>query len=385
MTAEGRPIVLAAGGTGGHIFPAEALAEELLRRNERVVLVTDKRFAGYSCGALAGVETHAIAAGGLRGGVMGKMSSAFKIAFGVLQARRKLSRLRPAAVVGFGGYPSFPTVLSAARMGIPAVIHEQNSVLGRANRLLAPRVAVVATSFPQTQLLREQDMAKVRMTGNPVRAAVSAIHFVPYPVLADGGMMRILVTGGSQGASVFGQVIPAALAALPSVLRTRIRIDQQCRPGDLEVTRAAYEAIGVSADLATFFTDIPARLASCHLVIARAGASTVAELSAAGRPAILVPLPGAMDNHQHLNASAFEHAGAGWLMPQDGFTAAALAARLEALLSLPATLQAAAERARMSGRIGAARELADVVMELIDQGNGGRRTPVGEKIKNKAA
>lgn len=369
MTVEPRPIVLAAGGTGGHTFPAEALAEEMQRRGEHLVLVTDRRFAGYSHGALASIEMHTIVSGGLRGGLLGKATSAFKIGIGMLQARRILSRLRPAAVVGFGGYPSFPTVMAATRMGIPTVIHEQNSVLGRANRLLASHVTAIATSFPDTRMLREQDASKARLTGNPVRMAVSAIHFVPYPTLAESGKMRLLVTGGSQGAAIFSQIIPAAVAALPPPLRARIRIDQQCREADLEATRAAYEAIGVNADLAAFFTDIPARLASCHLVIARAGASTVAELAAAGRPAILVPLPGAMDNHQHFNASAFEQAGAGWLMPQDGFTAASLSARLEAFLSLPVTLQNAALRARQAGRISAAGDLADMVMRHIRGGN----------------
>lgn len=359
-----RPIVLAAGGTGGHIFPAEAVAEALLARGMRVILITDKRFARFQTGALTQVETRTIHAGTLKRGLMGKLTGVAGIGIGIVQAGLLLRRLKPRVVVGFGGYPSFPTMLAASRMGLPTIIHEQNAVLGRANRLLARRVKRIATSFAQTLMVEPRDEGKIVFTGNPVRAGVRAVHAVPYPSLDQDGKMQILVTGGSQGASVFSDILPAAIAALPPALRGRIRIDQQCRAADLEATRAAYAQLGVSAHLAHFFSDIPSRLASAHLVIARSGASTVAELTVAGRPAILVPYPHAMDNHQYFNANALEDAGGGWVMPQDGFTASALSARLEAFLGLPSTLAKAAENARRIGQPDAALHLANHALDL---------------------
>lgn len=356
-------IVLAAGGTGGHIFPAEALAEELLSRGYEAVLITDKRFADYK-GILGSLPRHTVRAGTLGRGVIGKITAVADISVGIFQARSLLNRIHPIAVVGFGGYPSFPTVYAARWLGIPTVMHEQNSVLGRANRLLIKKVDAIATSFPETRFVNEEYQNKITLTGNPVRSAIRSLSAIPYSELLQDGNIRILVTGGSQGASVFSQIVPAAISALPGALRARIRIDQQCRPADLESTRAAYSQINVSADTSTFFTDIPARLASAHLVIARAGASTIAELTAAGRPSILVPLPTAMDNHQYYNANALEEVGGGWMMPQEGFTAAALSARIEAFLNLPESLARAAGLARKAGKINAARDLANLVLQV---------------------
>lgn len=356
------PVVLAAGGTGGHIFPAEALAEVLLAKGERVVLVTDHRFGHYKSGALSNIEIRTIHAGTVTGAWHKKIIGAAGILLGIAQARSVLKQLKPKVVVGFGGYPSFPTVFSAASQGIPTIIHEQNSVLGRANRMLAGRVDVIATSFPGTQMLAEKDAGKVAVIGNPVRASIRALRDVPYSSLMQDGKMHILVTGGSQGASIFSQVIPEAIAQLPMSLRARIRLDQQCREQELAATKAIYEQLGVNADLATFFADVPARLAVSHLVIARSGASTVSELAVAGRPGILVPLPTAMDNHQYYNANAFEEVGGGWVMAQDGFTAAALAARLEAFLTAPDTLAKAAENARKLGTPDAAEKLAALAL-----------------------
>jgi UDP-N-acetylglucosamine--N-acetylmuramyl-(pentapeptide) pyrophosphoryl-undecaprenol N-acetylglucosamine transferase len=362
-------IVLAAGGTGGHVFPAEALAEELRSRGHRVILITDKRGNDYK-GILASLERYAVRAGTFGRGFASKMTASADIFIGMIQARRLLVRLRPQVVVGFGGYPSFPTVMAAGWLGIPAVIHEQNSVLGRANRLLVKRIDAIATTFPQTRFIGDEYISKVVLTGNPVRSAIRALHDVPYPELSQDGTIRILVTGGSQGAAIFSQIIPAAIAALPGALRSRIRIDQQCRERDLEATRAAYAQMNISADLSAFFTDIPARLASAHLVIARAGASTIAELAVAGRPSILVPLPTSMDNHQYYNANALEELGAGWMMPQEGFTAAALSTRIEAFLSLPESLARAAACAHKAGKVNAARDLAALVLRVA--GNGSR-------------
>lgn len=376
-SSEKQPIVLAAGGTGGHIFPAEALAEALIRMGERVVLVTDKRFANFKTGVFSELEVRTIHAGSpAGGGLHKKIIGAAGLTVGIFQAGSVLRKLKPKAVVGFGGYPSFPTVFAASGQGIPTLIHEQNSVLGRANRMLAGRVDVIATSFPATLMLAERDAAKVVMTGNPVRAAVRALKDIPYSTIPQDGKMHILVTGGSQGASVFSEVMPAAIAMLPANLRERVRIDQQCRGAEeLAKTRAAYAELNVNADLSTFFVDVPARLAASHLVIARSGASTVSELSVAGRPGILVPLPTSMDNHQYYNANAFEEVGGGWVMAQDGFTPASLSARLESFLTAPATLAKAAENAKKLGAPDAAEKLAKLV---VDRGswmvNGGNKS-----------
>jgi len=361
------PIVLAAGGTGGHIFPAEALAEVLIKKGERVVLVTDQRFANYQSGALSQVELRTIHAGTIGGSWHKKVLGAAGILLGIGQARGVLRSLKPRVVVGFGGYPSFPTVFAAAGMNIPTVIHEQNSVLGRANRLLAGRVDHIATSFPTTQMLAQKDAGKMRFTGNPVRASIRALREVPYSTLVQDGKMHILVTGGSQGASVLSQIVPEAIALLPANLRARVRLDQQCREADLAATRTRYEELGVNADLSTFFADVPARLAVSHLMIARAGASTVCELAVAGRPGILVPYPQAMDNHQYHNADALEQVGGGWVMAQDGFTPQALAARLEAFLNAPESLAKAAENAKTLGVPDAAEKLAELVISSAER------------------
>lgn len=357
-------IILAAGGTGGHVFPAEALAEEILAAGNRVALVTDKRFH-YSKGTLGKIPRYTIRSGTFGRGFFGKVTALADTGIGVAQAMSLLRKLAPSVVVGFGGYPSFPTMYAATILGIPTVIHEQNSVLGRANRMLVKRVGSIATTFPDTRFIPPEVASKVTLTGNPVRAAVRALREVPYSEIMDDGTMRLLVTGGSQGASIFSAVVPKAIAALPQEIRQRIRIDQQCREVDIEPTRAAYQQMGVSADVSSFFSDIPARLASAHLVIARAGASTLAELMASGRPSIVVPLPTAMDNHQYFNANSLESSGSGWTMPQDGFTPEALSARLEAFIRLPGTLVRAAAAAREAGKENAAERLCALVQSVI--------------------
>lgn len=374
-----QPIILAAGGTGGHIFPAEALAEVLMSQGERVVLITDSRFAQFKTGALAKVEIRTIRAGTVGGSLYKKIKGGVFLGLGILQARKMLKELKPKVVVGFGGYPSFPTVFAAPKLGIPTVIHEQNSVLGRANRLLAPRVSRIAMSFPDTQMLAQQYVSKISMTGNPVRTSIRALKDVPYASISQDGKMHLLVTGGSLGATVFSEVVPAALAKLPAGLRARIRIDQQCREADIVQCTQLYKQMGVNVDLAPFFVDLPARLAGSHLVIARAGASTVSELAAAGRPGILVPLPSAMDNHQYYNGQALEAVGGGWVMTQDGFTADSLAARLEAFLTAPATLTKAAENAKLLGSPDAAEKLAALVLQVS------RREPFADAAEKVSA
>ncbi len=365
------PIVLAAGGTGGHVFPAQALAAELAARGRALALITDRRGADFE-GAIDRDAIHAVPAASVSGrGLAGRLRGLAAIGLGVLQARRLLGRLGPAGVVGFGGYASVPAVLAATRMGLPSVIHEQNAVLGRANRLLAPRVRAIATSFAATAQICPADAGKAEHTGNPVRPEIAALADLPYRAPEADGRLELLVTGGSQGARVMSDVVPAALAALPEGLRRRLHVVQQCRAEDLDRVRASYAGAAIEAELAPFFGDLAARLAAAHLVVARAGASTIAEIAAAGRPAILVPYPHATDDHQSANANAFAASGAGWPMPEPGFTPEALAARVTSLAETPALLAEAARAARAEGRADAARRLADLVERRMPS-NGGR-------------
>ncbi len=358
------PIVLATGGTGGHVFPAQALARALIARGYRLVLVTDRRGSAYG-GLLGDLETHRIRAAGISGrGLTAKISAVLQLGLGLLQARRLLKQLGPRAVVGFGGYPSVPTMVAAAQLRLKTVIHEQNAVLGRANRILAPRADRIATAFDTVAMLQEADAGRAVRTGNPVRPEIVAAAR-PYQVPADDGPIEILVTGGSQGASIFAEIIPAALAALPDDIRARLKVTQQCRESDLDTVRRSYAAGGIAAELATFITDMPERLARAHLAICRSGASTVAELAAAGRPAIMIPYPHAIDDHQRENAARLCDAGGGWHLPQADANAAALSALVGALLAEPAKLQRAAACAARIGVPDATERLADVVCELI--------------------
>lgn len=360
------PIIITAGGTGGHIFPAQALAEWLLEHDEEVHFITDERFVKFSQGALNEVSTTTIRAARSPSSVLGVAKTAFGSLRGIGYAMRLIHKLKPKAVVGFGGYVSFPTMAAALFSGVPTIIHEQNAVLGRANRMLAPYMTGIATSFAQTRRLEGRANKRTYVTGNPVRAGILAVRNIAYADVTADSMLHLLVTGGSQGATIFSQVVPRAIAQLPVELRGRIRIDQQCREADIEKARATYRELGVNAHLATFFADMPAKLASSHLLICRAGASSIAELTAAGRPAILVPYPSAMDNHQYYNAGALEDAGGGWVMPQEGFTEEALGKRLEILLNAPETLKTAAARARAVGNINATANLGELVLELAD-------------------
>jgi UDP-N-acetylglucosamine--N-acetylmuramyl-(pentapeptide) pyrophosphoryl-undecaprenol N-acetylglucosamine transferase len=357
------PFVLAAGGTGGHLFPALALAAELVGHGRPVHLLTDSRADAFGA-QLPGVEIHNVRAGRLGGGPVQAAYGLAGLAAGTVQARRLLRRLTPAAVIGFGGYPSAPTMLAATSLGLPTMIHEQNGVLGRANRLLAPRVGRIATGFPQTAGLRPADRIRAVHTGNPVRPAILALGDAEYTPSAAGEPVELLVLGGSQGAHIFAEIVPAALASLPQELRRRLRVSQQARPEDLAAIVERYAMAGIAAEIETFFTDVPQRLARAHLVICRAGASTVAELAAIGRPALLVPYPHATDDHQTANARAFAAAGGGRVIPQADFRPDALAADLEVLLADGAPLAAMAERAAAFGRRDAASRLAAVALAL---------------------
>ena len=357
-------IVLAAGGTGGHVFPAEALARELLGRGLRVALMTDNRGNKFSDDLP--IPVYRTRASSLRKGIVGKVLSILTMGIGIFQAESRMRKLKPAAVVGFGGYPSVPAVYAAAGMNIPILLHEQNAVIGRANRMLMNRAAIVAMSFPHVTGLKPDSKVRLVQTGNPVRPPFVALRGTPYPALNnDEAPVRILVLGGSLGARVFSSVVPQALALLPEQMKRRIVIAQQCRKENLEAARAAFAGVGIDAELAPFFHDVPERMGAAHLVICRAGGSTIAELTAIGRPSILVPFPHGHAGEQTANAEALAEAGGAWLIPEQAFTPEALAVRLESLIALPATLAKTAAAARGWGKITAADNLADCVEEII--------------------
>ena len=368
-----RHFVLAAGGTGGHMIPAHALAAELMRRGHRVALITDDRGARFP-GLFAGVQTHILPAGRLAGGPMGWLRGLRAIRHGREMARQLYRTFEPSAVVGFGGYPALPALLAALKDGVPTALHEQNAVLGRTNRLLARRVEAIATGFAGVERLAEKWQPKVHIVGNPVRAEVLALRDQPFPPITEDGIFRILVTGGSQGATVLSDVVPEGLGLLPVTFRRRTQVTQQCRPEDIEMVRAKYAGLGIPADLATYLPDLPDRLGWAHLVIGRAGASTIAELTVAGRPAILIPYPAATDDHQTANAREMVEAGGARCIQQPRFTPTELAKQMQKLALEPGALQNAAKRAWGVGRPNAARDLADLVEGL-------GRTPVVDGLR----
>ncbi|MBI1179757.1 MAG: UDP-N-acetylglucosamine--N-acetylmuramyl-(pentapeptide) pyrophosphoryl-undecaprenol N-acetylglucosamine transferase [Alphaproteobacteria bacterium] len=359
------------------MFPALAVAEVLARRGLTPVLVTDERGDRYAA-PFGEVEKHVLPAANV---TRGKLSGGVNLARATVAAARLFGRTRPLAVMGFGGYATLPALIAARLRGIPTCVHEQNAVLGRVNRVAAGFIDRIALSFPDTSRLKPAHAARTTVTGNPVRAeVVEAVADYAAPV--DGGPFRVLVLGGSQGASVLGEVVPAALAALPEVLRGRLAVTQQCRPEDLEKVRGTYAAAGIEAELAGFFADVALRLAQTHLVIARAGASTISELEVAGRPAVLVPLPGAMDDHQTANAAGLAATGGAWVMPQPAFTAGSLAERMRALMEGPEALVAAAAAARAQARPEAAERLADLVEGLVrDRAGKARRGTAGASAR----
>jgi UDP-N-acetylglucosamine--N-acetylmuramyl-(pentapeptide) pyrophosphoryl-undecaprenol N-acetylglucosamine transferase len=356
--------VLAAGGTGGHLFPAEALAGELAARGMRVHLASDGR-ADSIREHLAGIETHRVNAGRFDGRPSQVTRALARLALGSVQARGLLRRLAPAMVIGFGGYPSVPTMLAAISLGLPTLVHEQNAVLGRANRLLAPRARRIATGFPETAGLRLADRVRAIHTGNPVRPAILAFGDAGYTAPQPGRPIELLILGGSQGARVLSEVVPSALGALPQGLRELLRVSQQVRREDLATVAEIYQSVGVAAHLNTFFDDVPERLARAHLAICRAGASTVAELAAVGRPAVLIPYPYATDDHQVANARALAEAGGGWVIPQSGLSSSSLAHHLVCLLNDGTALSAAAQRASAFGRRDATQSLARLALGLV--------------------
>jgi UDP-N-acetylglucosamine--N-acetylmuramyl-(pentapeptide) pyrophosphoryl-undecaprenol N-acetylglucosamine transferase len=357
------PIVIAAGGTGGHLFPGQSLAQELRRRNRQIVLMTDERVQHFDK-LFPGADIFAVpSATPTNRGFVGIAQAAPAIVSGIAQAFGILGRIEPSVVIGFGGYPTLPPLAAAILRGIPACVHEQNAVLGRVNRLVAPFVQAVASTFAAPKFLKPRDARKLVVTGNPVRDAVVAVAGAPYEMPVSGAI-ELLVFGGSQGARVLSDVVPGALALLPAELKARLEIVQQARPEDIDRVRAVYERAGIRATLQSFFDDMPQRIAKAHLVIGRSGASTVSELSVIGRPSILVPLPHSLDNDQKANAEKMQAAGAAWMIEQKDFTEAALAERLAALFSDPASLARAAKAALAQGQPNAVRRLADLVEAL---------------------
>lgn len=368
--------MLAAGGTGGHLFPAMALAQELGRRGVVVDLVTDMRGDRYGTGFPARSVYQVPAATARSRSPLVLAGTAMTLARGVLAARSVLKKVRPKAIIGFGGYPTVPPMLAAAMMKIPSAVHEQNAVLGRANKMLMSRVDAIATSFEDVGGL-ESAAGKVRFTGNPVRDNVIAASHIPYRAPELGGPYDILVFGGSQGASFFADAVPRALASFGPEHAAAFHVMQQARVEDIGRVAAAYAAAGIRAEVSEFFADLPQRIAKAHLVIGRAGASTTAELTVIGRPSILVPLPHALDSDQLNNARRLQASGAALLAEQKDLTEDRLAMELQRMLEQPGRLAAMALSAKRIGRPDAVVRLADLAEELMGQRAGvGQRTGV---------
>ena len=360
-------VLLAAGGTGGHLFPAQALAEELGRRQIPVDLVTDMRGDRYGTGFPAR-NTYCVPAATLAGrSPLAMAHTAYQLSRGLGAAFALLGKVKPAVVVGFGGYPTFPPLKAAQLRGIATILHEQNAVLGRANRMLANGVSRIATSFDTVKFLGPELQAKTRLTGNPVRSSVIEAARRPYWSPGAGDAVELLVFGGSQGARYFSEAVPPALALLPADLRARLRVTQQARPEDIAQVTAQYAKSGIPAEVNAFFGDLPDRMARSHLVIGRSGASTVAELTVIGRPSILVPLPHALDNDQLQNARRLAESGAAWCIEQKDLSPERLAQEIEGLLGAPDRLGGAASVAKTLGRPDAVERLADLVQELMAQ------------------
>jgi UDP-N-acetylglucosamine--N-acetylmuramyl-(pentapeptide) pyrophosphoryl-undecaprenol N-acetylglucosamine transferase len=360
--------VLSAGGTGGHLFPAQALAGELVRRGRKIVVMTDRRGTSYAKAFPgAAIETVPSAAFSDRS-FLGLLAAPFEILAGIISARLKLARLKPGAVIGFGGYPSLPVMLAAWLGRYPTAILEQNAVTGRANRAVMNKVRVMAAAFPIARFA-PKDASKIVLTGNPLRPEVVALAGSAYAKPDANDPLHLLVFGGSQGARAMSELVPAAVALLPDAFRARLQIVQQCRPEDLDGVRKVYDACGVKAELAGFYNDMPRRMAWSHLVVARAGAGTVSELMAIGRPAILIPLPHALDDNQTPNGEILAKAGAGWCVAQASLTPEKLAGMIKLAFSDPDDLAKRADAAHALARIDAVAKLADLAENLAQSSN----------------
>ena len=396
-TGANRHYVLAAGGTGGHMLPAFALATELERRGHHVALVTDARGAKIP-GKPDFLPAHVIPAGRFGKNPLRWPAAIKALMDGRKMALRLFESFQPSAVIGFGGYPAAPALLAATSAEIPSLVHEQNAVLGRVNRLLAGRVQAIATAYPEIKRLSGKHKDKVHLVGNPVRAEVRSLRDEDFPVATEDGLLKVLVTGGSQGARVLSQVVPDGLAMLPPALRQRLQVTQQCRPEDLDAVRERYRSHDIPAELGTYFEDMASRLADAHIFVGRAGASTIAELTAVGRPAILVPLAIATDDHQAANTREMVKAGGARMIREDDFNAKELAKQFQALGQRPDTLSNAAHAAWNCGRPRAVEDLADLMesfggaemMDVIKVGGNNARgatqgVAVGQGASRRAA
>lgn len=360
MSSVSRHYVLAAGGTGGHLTPAFALASELEKRGHHVALITDERGAAIP-GKPEFLTAHQLPAGRFGKNPLGWPKAAKAVLDGRAMARRLYDSFEPSAVIGFGGYPALPALLAANKAKIPSIVHEQNAVLGRVNRLLARKVNAIATAYPGVEQLKPAYEEKTHLVGNPVRPEVLALREQDFPALGEDGLFRVLVTGGSQGARILSQVVPDGLSMLPPALASRLQVTQQCRPEDIEAVRERYSSHGIPAELGTYFENMHERLGDAHLFIGRAGASTIAELTAVGRPAILIPLPIATDDHQTANVREMVKAGGARAVKQTRFEAKELAKQIKAMAERPDALAKAAHASWNCGRPNAASDLADLV------------------------
>ncbi|WP_285711787.1 undecaprenyldiphospho-muramoylpentapeptide beta-N-acetylglucosaminyltransferase [Erythrobacter oryzae] len=388
-TGASRHYVLAAGGTGGHLIPAFALATELHQRGHHVALITDERGANIP-GKPDFLTAHVLPAGRFGKNPLGWPAGVRAVLEGRAMALRLFDHFQPSAIVGFGGYPALPALLASTAAKLPSIVHEQNAVLGRVNRLLAGRVDAIATSYEKVDRLSPKHAHKVHLVGNPVRAEVLALREQDFPAFTEESLLRILVTGGSQGASILSQVVPDGLAMLPPALRQRLQVTQQCRAEDLEAVRKRYAEHDIPAELGTYFEDMHTRLADAHLFIGRAGASTIAELTAVGRPAILVPLPIATDDHQAANTREMVKAGGARMIRQDAFQPKELAKQIQAMAMHPQSLANAAHCAFNCGRPDAAKDLADLVetmsgIDLMDVIRVGESAPAAAAAVRPAA
>ena len=357
----GRVAVVAAGGTGGHLFPAQALAETLIARGWRIVLASDERVAGLAQDFPAEQRIGLSAATFRRGDPVSMLRAGLAVLRGTLQARTAFRRINPQVVVGFGGYPSFPALAAAILDRRPSVIHEQNAVMGRANRMLAPHVRAVACAFPTLVKAPGDVAARAVVVGNPIRPAIRALSDAPYHPPEPDGPVRLLITGGSQGARLLSELVPEAIKALPEDLRRRLKVQQQTRPESMDIARRIYADALVEAEIAPFFRDMASRLRDAHLVIGRAGAGTVCEFAVAGRPSILVPLAIALDDDQGHNAKHLADAGGAEIAREHQLTVASLAGALTKLLNNPQRLARMAAAARSVAMPDAAERLADLV------------------------
>lgn len=353
-------LLIAAGGTGGHMFPAQALAEAMLAKGWRVKLSTDARGARYTGAFPEAVKIEEVkSATFARGGVLAKLLVPFKIIGGIMSARSAMAKDAPAVVVGFGGYPSIPAISAATWMSLPRMIHEQNGVLGRVNRVFAAKVNKVACGTWPTDL---PDGVEGTYTGNPVRSAVLDKAAAPY--VAPEGDLDVLVIGGSQGARILSNVVPAAIAALPAGLRERVTVSHQARGEDEARVKAFYQEAGIAADVQPFFSDVPERMERAQLVISRSGASSVADVTVIGRPAILVPFAAATGDHQTANARGVVEAGGAVALAEKEFTVDAVATAITDILTQPGRAHDMAQAALSIGRPDATERLVALVEEL---------------------